>query len=118
ANSSSNDGDSECGCRRSCWKLYFECCALPRLAGDVDGTPVLADNVEGAKKPHGGFDARSLRVDSRVKELLELFRRNSFSGIRELDTDVGLIDKSPQNDRPGPFDGLHGILQQVHEYLV
>src|SRR4030095_17185443 len=71
ANSSSNDGDSECGCRRSCWKLYFECCALPRLAGDVDGTPVLADNVEGAKKPHGGFDARPLRVDSRVKELLE-----------------------------------------------
>ena len=61
AHSSSDDGDSGCGCRRSRWKLYFKCCALARLAGDVDHTPVLADNVEGAKQPHGSLDARALR---------------------------------------------------------
>ena len=114
----SNGGRPGRRCRRSCWKLYFECRALAQCAGDVDRTPVLTDNVEGTEKPHSRLDARSLGIDAWIKELLELLRRNSSSSIRELNTNVGFMDESRQNDRSGSFDRLGSILQQIHEYLV
>ena len=71
-------------------KLDCECCALAWLACNANRAPVFAHYVKGTEQAHGCLDTRSLRVDSQIKELLELLRRNASSNISKLDTDIGL----------------------------